>query len=51
MNVVKCILHKQEFAIPTTDEEFISGKWHEDIVRIQTHIEEFPQCKMEMKVS
>lgn len=49
MKIVKCNKHKVEFAIPTTDEEFVSGQWHEDVMYIQTHIENFPQCKLKEK--
>ncbi|MBT4325998.1 MAG: hypothetical protein HOD60_03695 [Candidatus Nitrosopelagicus sp.] len=49
MKIVMCKKHKIECSVPTTNEEFYSGKWHEDIMRIQTHAEKFPQCKMRFR--
>ena len=43
---MKCTIHDIEFHIPTTEEEFLSGKLHNEIVGIQTHIENFIQCEM-----
>tara|TARA_B110001454_G_C12625202_1_gene394561 strand:+ start:766 stop:960 length:195 start_codon:yes stop_codon:yes gene_type:complete len=49
MKIVMCKKHKIECSVPTTNEEFYSGKWHEDIMQIQTHAEKFPQCKMRLR--
>jgi hypothetical protein len=46
MKKIICIEHRIEFQLPTTEEEFLSGKLHNDIRQIQLHSEEFPQCKM-----
>jgi hypothetical protein len=45
MKKIMCNRHKKEFVIPTRDEEFISGKWHKEVVNIQAHSVEFPDCK------
>lgn len=45
MKKIMCNKHKREFVIPTRDEEFISGKWHQQVVNIQAHCVEFPDCE------
>ena len=46
MRKLRCLVHYYTFRIPITDEEFISGELHEDIERIQAHIEENHNCKI-----
>ena len=49
MKKIMCVKHKIEFQLPTTEEEFLSGKLHDETIRIQEHSEDFPQCKMRLK--
>ncbi len=49
MKIVKCTKHKIEFQLPTTEEEFLSGKLHDETIRIQLHSEDYPQCKLRVK--
>jgi len=49
MKFVKCIEHGIEFQLPTTKEEFLSGELHDEVLRIQSHNEDNPQCKMKVK--
>ena len=49
MRKIRCVGHGIEFQIPTTEEEFLSGKLHEDVIHIQKHIEDFPQCTTKVK--
>lgn len=30
--------------IPTTDDEFLLGKYHQDVEKCYNHHEEFPNC-------
>ncbi len=46
MEIVRCVKHSIEFQLPTTEEEFLSGKLHDEVLRIQLHNEDYPQCKM-----
>ncbi len=46
MKVLRCNRHKEEFIIPETSEEYVSGTFHEGVKRIQTHHERYPGCKM-----
>ena len=43
---LQCLAHHETFQIPITDEEFISGKLHGDVEKIQAHIEKNPSCKI-----
>lgn len=47
MKKIICIEHSIEFQLPTTEEEFLSGKLHEEIIRIQSHIGDYPDCRLE----
>jgi len=49
MKRIQCIKHNVEFELPTTKEEFLSGELHDEVLRIQSHNEDFPQCKMKGK--
>lgn len=45
MQNVFCLKHKEEFSIPTKDEEFESGVYHENIELCLKHYEKNPSCK------
>jgi len=48
---IYCIPHQLKFQIPEIDEEFASGKFHDEIQRLSEHHEQFPRCKfMEKRV-
>ena len=47
MKRVVCSEHKFKLSIPTTDEEFFLGKMHDNIIQIQLHHKQFPNCKFE----
>lgn len=49
LKLVTCVIHNVEFLVPTTEDEFFSGELHEDVIRIQTHNEDFPRCKIKVK--
>ena len=49
MIVVKCPTHDQEYRLPTTQEEFLSGKFHDQVELCQAHIEVSPDCKFREK--
>ena len=49
MKKIMCLIHKIDLELATTEEEFLSGKLHDETIRIQEHIEDFPQCKMRLK--
>ena len=42
---VQCKIHKIEFQLPSTEEEFVSGQLHDQIEAIWEHTEKSPQCK------
>ena len=46
MKKLQCLAHHETFQIPITDEEFLSGKLHGDVEKIQAHIEKNPSCKI-----
>ena len=46
MKKLQCLAHHETFQIPITDEEFLSGKLHGDVERIQAHIEKNHSCKI-----
>lgn len=45
MKRVKCTKHGEIFQIPTEDNEFLFGKYHDDIERCKLHYENYPSCK------
>lgn len=47
MKRFKCNIHDITVEIPNTDDEFLSGKYHQDIERCYNHHEEFPNCVFE----
>jgi len=46
MRTLQCLVHDETFQLPITDEEFLSGKMHEEVEKIQAHIEKNPSCKI-----
>ena len=44
---MKCS-HNEKFSLPESDKELFSGKLHEEIIRIQSHIDDYPECKLEI---
>jgi len=45
MELVKCLLHDLEFRLPTSEDDFISGRFHDEVERCQSHIEGSSDCK------
>ena len=46
MKRLQCLVHNETFQLPITDEEFLSGKMHEEVEKIQAHTEENNDCKI-----
>lgn len=46
MYSVKCS-HNEKFSLPENDEELFSGELHEEVIRIQSHIDNYPECRLE----
>ena len=46
MKRLQCLVHNEPFQLPITDEEFLSGKMHEEVEKIQAHTEENNDCKI-----
>jgi len=46
MQLVRCSVHDLEFRLPTMEEEFITGKLHDEVERCQCHVEENKECKL-----
>ena len=44
MFLIRCNIHNVNYRLPETNEEFLSGKFHDDVIGIQDHIEQFPNC-------
>jgi len=47
MRIIQCNNHKIKFFIPTEEQEFLSGKYHDDVNGCHLHHEEFPSCVFE----
>ena len=47
MQKVRCIIHSVEFVIPTNDEEYSSGKFHDYVESLSIHTEQFDHCDFE----
>lgn len=47
MKEIACKNHSLQLTIPTTEDEFRSGKYHQDVEHCQAHHEEYPECKFE----
>ena len=46
MKTLQWLVHDETFQLPITDEEFLSGKMHEEIEKIQAHTEKNNDCKI-----
>ena len=46
MKTLQCLVHDETFQLPITDDEFLSGKLHEEVERIQSHVDENEDCKI-----
>jgi len=47
MQQIACKKHSLLLTIPITNEEFLSGKYHQDIERCQLHHKQYPECRFE----
>lgn len=47
MKKFKCNIHDIVVQIPTSDDEFLCGKFHQDIEKCCDHHEEFRECVFE----
>jgi hypothetical protein len=45
MQTIQCKIHKKEFQLPTTEEEFLSGSLHDDVEALYEHHERYPKCR------
>lgn len=45
MQIVKCTLHDDEFSLPTENEEYYSGKYHDNIESLCKHREIHGNCR------
>ena len=44
MKKFKCNAHSITVLIPSTDDEFLLGKYHQDVEKCHNHHEKFPDC-------
>jgi len=51
MQQIKCLKHGEKFKLPNSDEEFLFGNLHNDLLRCQVHHEQFPECQFVKEVS
>lgn len=47
MNRFKCQIHSVLVTIPDTDDEFLNGRYHQDVELCKIHHENFPECIFE----
>lgn len=47
MQLVRCIIHKDEFTLPIKNEEYNSGKYHDNVEALCKHREIHGDCKFE----
>ena len=47
MQKVRCVIHEDEFVLPTKDNEYYSGKFHDDVESLCKHREIHGICKFE----
>lgn len=45
MQVIQCKIHKIEFQLPSTEDEFVSGELHEQIECLCEHHDCYPDCR------
>lgn len=47
MKRFKCNIHSTVILIPSTENEFLLGKYHQDVEKCCDHYEKFPDCIFE----
>lgn len=47
MQLVRCIIHKDEFTLPTETSEYNSGKYHDNVESLCKHRGVHSDCKFE----
>ncbi len=47
MRKISCKTHGTKFVIPVTDEEYLFANMHENIVKLQEHHQQYPECRFE----
>ncbi len=47
MKSVQCLDHNIEFQLPSTEEEFLSGVFHEEVEAISEHHQRCPKCRFQ----
>lgn len=47
MRIVECKEHGERFVLPTREQEFLSGKYHEAVEKCHSHHELNPNCRFE----
>jgi len=45
MQLVKCSTHHDVFRLPVTDEEYVSGKLHDNVESLCKHTKLYGHCK------
>lgn len=45
MKELTCNKHSLTVVIPSTDDEFLSGKYHHNVESFQLHHQQFPECR------
>lgn len=45
MQIVHCIIHKEEFILPIENDEYHSGKYHIGVESLCKHRESYSDCK------
>jgi len=45
MHIIECKNHEKRFSIPSEKSEYLSGRFHEEIQRLNFHHQENPNCK------
>ncbi len=44
MKKFRCNIHALTIQIPSSEDEFLTGKYHSDIEKCSVHHDEFPKC-------
>ena len=47
MQTIQCRIHKIEFQLPTTEDEFLSGCLHDEVECLCEHHERYPKCRFQ----
>ena len=45
MQIINCRIHDVKFALPNSGEEYLNGRFHEDIEKLCEHHERCKICK------